>query len=158
MTGLTDAERELVRQITDSYNDHVGDVERAYQIVESILSERIRALEAERDAANTRSEQYRLMATNHANASQGFRDDRDAALARVRVLEDGIRALADKWLIQGITCQCGHSIGGEHNGVGCYARITYDPLVTCTCKLTDDQFESDIAESALRALLEGKDA
>lgn len=79
--------------------------------------------------------------------------ERDAARAERDALRDAITALADEWLTKGITCECGHSIGGEHNGLGCYSRLSYDPLVTCPCVQTDDQFESDIAEAALRALL-----
>lgn len=31
-------------------------------------------------------------------------------------------------------CACGHWASGEHNSEGCYARISYDPLVKCDCK------------------------
>ena len=39
------------------------------------------------------------------------------------------------------SCDCGHDIGGQHNGLGCYARDYPSPGVTvvCDCPETDDR-------------------
>lgn len=42
-------------------------------------------------------------------------------------------------------CSCGHSIGGEHNSLGCYATMDYGLRTqrACDCKGTDDQDGTD---------------
>lgn len=50
-------------------------------------------------------------------------------------------------------CSCGHSIA-EHNGLGCYARLSYTPLVTCECPLTDDRTHGELLAPRLAALLD----
>lgn len=71
----------------------------------------------------------------------------------VVLLRSRIEALAVRLETEGITCRCGHYVGGDHNGLGCYARLSYDPLVTCPCELTDDQEDSLIAAGYVRDLL-----
>ncbi|WP_020142324.1 hypothetical protein [Terracoccus sp. 273MFTsu3.1] len=73
----------------------------------------------------------------------------------LRDLREGVAALSSRFEREGITCECGHFVGSDHNGLGCYARLSYQPvLVTCPCKLTDDQDESEIVAKAIRALLD----
>lgn len=60
------------------------------------------------------------------------------------------------------SCECGHYLE-DHNGLGCYARLSYKPLVTCECPLTDARTHADLvalrlpehdAEVAARTLRE----
>lgn len=48
------------------------------------------------------------------------------------------------------SCECGHGLG-EHNGLGCYARLSYEPLVTCSCALTDDRTDAELVAQRLPA-------
>ena len=48
-------------------------------------------------------------------------------------------------------CVCGHDLGGEHNSLGCYARISYEPFVVCECALTDDRTYAALVSANLRA-------
>lgn len=49
---------------------------------------------------------------------------------------DVLRTLADDPDL--LNCACGHGLG-EHNANGCYARLSYTPLVTCSCTKDDDR-------------------
>jgi hypothetical protein len=49
-----------------------------------------------------------------------------------------------------LDCECGHSLD-EHNGLGCYARLSYTPLSTCGCALTDDRTHDQLLTLRLRA-------
>lgn len=76
--------------------------------------------------------------------------ERDALQRRV----DAGLALAVAWQAgSGPSCSCGHGLD-EHNGLGCYARLSYFPLVTCACTLTDDRAHGLIAAEELRAALD----
>ena len=68
-------------------------------------------------------------------------------------LRTGIEALAVEFEMGGIVCACGHDVGTEHNGMGCYARISYQPLTKCPCMKTDDQDLGDLAAAKVRGLL-----
>lgn len=48
-------------------------------------------------------------------------------------------------------CPCGHTLAGDHNSKGCYARASYDPLTECDCDFTDD--DDDWAAVALASKL-----
>jgi hypothetical protein len=63
-----------------------------------------------------------------------------------------IEALAEQFE-ECIPCACGHGLD-QHNGLGCYARLSYKPLVTCACELTDDRHDGELAAAILRGLLE----
>lgn len=92
-------------------------------------------------------------ADRHWNA---WREAEDAK-AEVAKLRLAIRQLAERLESEGITCECGHDIGGEHNSLGCYARLSYQPvLVTCPCRRDCDQSEADIVAGHIRAVLEDK--
>lgn len=52
-----------------------------------------------------------------------------------------------------LECVCGHALW-EHNGLGCYARISYKPLVVCTCALTDNRSEQEMLRANLLARAE----
>jgi hypothetical protein len=84
-----------------------------------------------------------------AGYSRGCADQAAADRARVE-------ALAAKWETEGITCRCGHYAGHDHNSRGCYAVVTYSPLVRCACPLTDAQSEDELAAEALRAALDSE--
>jgi hypothetical protein len=92
-------------------------------------------------------------AAEHRRQGDEARTERDALAARLDRLRAGIEGLADQIERAGITCACGHYVGGEHNGNGCYAVVTYTPLVRCSCTLTDGQDEDAIVADRLRALL-----
>lgn len=49
-----------------------------------------------------------------------------------------------------LLCECGHHLD-YHNALGCYERLSYTPLVTCTCKLTDDRSSEDLLALNLHA-------
>lgn len=51
MIELTEAEKDQVRMITGSYNDHVGDEERAFEIVGCLMAARLGAVEADWNTA-----------------------------------------------------------------------------------------------------------
>ncbi|MFZ5850352.1 MAG: hypothetical protein ACOYY2_03020 [Actinomycetota bacterium] len=51
-----------------------------------------------------------------------------------------------------LACECGHGLG-EHNGLGCYARLSYQPLVTCPCELTDDRTYAELLAPRLDAIV-----
>ncbi len=51
-------------------------------------------------------------------------------------------------------CECGHDLG-QHNGLGCYARLSYNPLVTCMCPSTDDRTHEEVARANLLRVLDG---
>lgn len=78
---------------------------------------------------------------------------RDEARADLAALRAAVTNLADEWQTEGITCECGHYVGTDHNSLGCYGVVTYTPLVRCSCKLTDNQDADDIAAARLRSLL-----
>lgn len=87
-------------------------------------------------------------------AERDFEERRaDGLAAELAALRGRIEGLADEIERTGVTCACGHYVGGEHNGNGCYAVITYTPLVRCSCTLTDGQDEDAIVASRIRALL-----
>lgn len=68
-------------------------------------------------------------------------------------LRAAVEALAFEWETGGVACACSHTLG-EHNGLGCYAVLTYQPeRVVCGCPLTDDRHDGQLAASILRALL-----
>jgi hypothetical protein len=52
-------------------------------------------------------------------------------------------------------CECGHSVGGVHNGNGCYHRawIPGSPTVKCGCRKTDDQEHGALVSNALLAFV-----
>lgn len=52
-----------------------------------------------------------------------------------------------------LDCQCGHGMG-SHNGNGCYARLSSDPLVKCACRLDDDRTYPEILANNLSAMFE----
>jgi hypothetical protein len=62
-----------------------------------------------------------------------------------------VQALADEWATGGIPCVCGHTLD-THNGLGCYERVSYEPLVKCDCELTDDRHDGQLAAAILRTL------
>lgn len=72
----------------------------------------------------------------------------EAAEAKVAAVE----TLADRWPTEGIPCECGHTLD-THNGLGCYERLSYEPLVKCDCKLTDDRHDGMLAAVVLRAVI-----
>ena len=51
-----------------------------------------------------------------------------------------------------LACECGHDMD-EHNGLGCYARLSYEPLVKCDCRLTDDRTYADLLSPRLARLI-----
>ena len=53
-------------------------------------------------------------------------------------------------------CPCGHHIGGTHNGLGCYGRISYNPLVVCECKHTDEAEFDVVTENVNRLVVEAE--
>jgi hypothetical protein len=59
-------------------------------------------------------------------------------------------ALAKEWAEEGVPCECGHGLG-DHNGLGCYAALTYRPLSRCTCPLTDDRHDGQLAADLIHA-------
>jgi hypothetical protein len=107
-----------------------------------------------REAEVTRLEgELRVLKQTAETRRKAYVEERDAHKA----LRAGIEALASRFEREGITCECGHYVGSDHNSLGCYARLSYKPtLVTCPCTLTDDQDESEIVAKAIRALLEEK--
>ena len=90
-------------------------------------------------------------ADNLASGERIARDvmaERDAMAARLAKVE----ALAERWREVGLVCECGHGLD-QHNGLGCYARHSYAPLVTCECSETDDRHEEEFAVRDLRDAL-----
>lgn len=75
------------------------------------------------------------------------------ATAAVVAALDAVLALADDLAENSVVCECGHDIGGEHNSFGCYARFSYQPLVTCGCELTDDQDAGAVVADRLRGVI-----
>ena len=75
----------------------------------------------------------------------------EAALARVE-------ALAQRLEAEGINCECGHDVGGDHNGLGCYHRdySLFPEIQKCPCTKTDDQDEADIVVGLLKEALRRK--
>lgn len=76
------------------------------------------------------------------------REPRPAVAASTGTSEDE-EALLD--------CECGHSLD-EHNGLGCYARLSYEPLVQCSCALTDDRTHGELLAPRLATLLAAREA
>ena len=51
-----------------------------------------------------------------------------------------------------VACECGHGLDA-HNGLGCYERLSYDPVMTCLCVLTDDRTDAELLALRLPAYL-----
>lgn len=64
-----------------------------------------------------------------------------------------VEALAERIATEGITCECGHFVGEDHDSNGCHAVVTYEPMVRCPCALLDDQDEHLIVADQIRAVL-----
>ena len=88
------------------------------------------------------------LAVDMAAYAERMKAERDALAARLAKVE----ALAERWHEVGLVCECGHGLD-QHNGLGCYARLSYAPLVTCECLETDDRHEEEFAVRDLRDAL-----
>lgn len=92
---------------------------------------------------------------NQIDVVRQQRDDALDEVADLRATVARVREGLDRMESGGINCACGHNIGGEHNSLGCYARISHEPLVTCSCTRDCDQSEADIAVGMIRSVLDG---
>ena len=54
-------------------------------------------------------------------------------------------------------CPCGHDISDEHSSLGCYAHISYRPLVGCNCDRTDEE-EADVIRANVQSLIDKAEA
>ena len=145
MTWPTDEAREAVREalaveVTVGFRDEAGDDAYQWGVMDlddrSALADAVLAALAPRVAALVRAERAAVEA------------ERDALRATVARVE----ALAERWHEVGLVCECGHGLD-QHNGLGCYARHSYAPLVTCECSETDDRHEEEFAVRDLRDAL-----
>ena len=85
------------------------------------------------------------------------RDDLRANRIEAEAKVARVEAVMAHWEQYGLNCECGHDLG-LHNGMGCYARLAYQPvLVTCPCELGDDRHESDFAVRDLHRALHGQE-
>lgn len=56
-----------------------------------------------------------------------------------------------------LACECGHGLD-THNGLGCYARLSCDPVMTCLCVLTDDRTHAELLALRLPAYIAAREA